>query len=352
MKFILTILFLNLVQIIFSQSILFNEDFSSLNTGNSSGANGPSSTQWNGDVLTFPNVMNAYPAGGMVKIGNASSSGFIESKLLDLSQNNGEFVLNFDVKGWSTIEGDIKITVTGILPIIIPYTTILSSSLLETKTINFSGGIPNSTIKIETTSKRAFIDNVNVSTINLLPVEFVSFASNCENNNTVSVNWITASEHNSDYYTVEKSRDGSTWNVLKTIQAAGNSTQLINYSVADVSDINGTVYYRLSQYDIDGASKMYDIVSMNCFAEKELTLQTYPNPSNGQFTVKIENVVEGSYTLGITDLQGITIDQQMIQLETGTTVVKLNPANVQPGVYMLQFMQNGNVLQQQKLVIQ
>jgi hypothetical protein len=351
MKVILTILFLNLVQIIFSQSILFNEDFSSLNTGNSSGTNGPSTTQWNGDVLTFPNVMNAYPAGGMVKIGNASSSGFIESKLLDLSQNNGEFVLNFDVKGWSTIEGDIKITVTGIIPIIIPYTTILSSSLLETKTINFSGGIPNSTIKIETTSKRAFIDNVNVSTNNLLPVEIVFFTANCENNNTVSVNWTTASEHNSDYFSLEKSRDGITWNELQKIAAAGNSSQLINYSVADASDINGTVYYRLNQYDIDGASKVYDIVSTNCSAEKELSLMAYPNPSNRQFTVKIENAVGGSYTLGITDMQGKAIEQQNIQLETGTTVVKLNPIGLKPGVYLLQLVNASTIEKQLKLVV-
>ena len=185
-----------------------------------------------------------------------------------------------------------------------------------------------------------------------LPVELVSFAANCEENNTVAVNWTTASEHNSDYYTVEKSRDGSNWNVLKTIPAAGNSTQLLNYSVADASDISGTIYYRLTQVDVDGALKVYDIVSTNCFAEKELTLLAYPNPSNGQFSLKIENAKGGKYDLAITDMQGKTIDQQSIDLESGTTVVKLNPANVQPGVYLLQFIQNGNVLQQQKLVIE
>lgn len=186
----------------------------------------------------------------------------------------------------------------------------------------------------------------------ILPTELVSFAANCEDNNTISVNWSTASEHNSDYFIVEKSRDGSTWNVLKTIQAAGNSTQLINYTVSDVSDITGTVYFRLSQYDIDGTSKVYDIVSTNCSTDKELTLLAYPNPSNGQFTVKIENVVEGSYTLGIIDLQGKMIEEQAILLETGTTILKLNPIGLKPGVYLLQFIQNGNVLQQQKLVIE
>jgi hypothetical protein len=127
---------------------------------------------------------------------------------------------------------------------------------------------------------------------------------------------------------------------------------LINYSVADVADISGTVYYRLTQVDIDGASKMYDIVSTNCFAESELSLIAYPNPSNGQFTVKIENALGGKYALAITDMQGKTIEEQSLDLESGTTLVKLNPANLQPGVYLLQFMQDGNKLQQQKLVIE
>jgi hypothetical protein len=184
-----------------------------------------------------------------------------------------------------------------------------------------------------------------------LPTELVSFAANCEDNNSVAVNWTTASEHNSDYFIVEKSRDGVTWNELKKIAAAGNSTQLINYSVADASDINGTVYYRLSQYDIDGASKVYDIVSTNCSAENELAMVAYPNPSNGQFTVKIENALGGSYTLGITDMQGKAIEQQNIQLETGTTVVKLNPIGLKPGVYLLQLVNASTIEKQLKLVV-
>jgi hypothetical protein len=185
-----------------------------------------------------------------------------------------------------------------------------------------------------------------------LPVELVSFSAICEDNNTVSVNWTTASEHNSDYYTVEKSRDGIAWNTLATKAAAGNSTQLIHYSVADASDISGTVYYRLTQVDLDGASKMYDIISTSCSSESELVLIAYPNPSNGQFSLKIESAKVGKYDLAITDMQGKAIEEQTIDLESGTTVVKLNPIGLQPGVYLLQFMQDGNMLQQQKLVIE
>lgn len=184
-----------------------------------------------------------------------------------------------------------------------------------------------------------------------LPIELVSFAANCEDNKTVAVNWTTASEHNSDYFIVEKSRDGITWNELKKIEAAGYSNSLLNYSFVDASDISGTVYYRLKQVDLDGVSHVYYIISTNCSSEKEVAMLVYPNPSNGQFTLKIENAQGGKYNISFKDLHGKEIDQQCIQLENGTTILKLNPANLQPGVYLLQLIQDGNVLQQQKLVV-
>jgi hypothetical protein len=335
----------------FAQTYLLTEDFSSIVSGNSSSTSG-SSSAWTGNT-NITSVSSAYSAGGSVKIGSSSATGFIQSKVLNLSENGGVFSLDFDVKGWTTIEGSIIVTVTNLATQTVSYSTVMASSSFETKTINFSGGTANSVVKIATTSKRAFIDNVKVYySVSTLPVELISFAANCEDNNTVSVNWTTASEHNSDYFIVEKSRDGLNWNILATKEAAGNSTQLINYSVADVADISGTVYYRLTQVDVDGASKVYDIVSTNCFAENELAMVAYPNPSNGQFSLKIVNAKGGKYDLAITDMQGKTIDQQSIDLETGTTVVKMNPLGLQPGVYMLQFIQNGNLLQQQKLLIE
>lgn len=332
----------------FAQTYLLTEDFSSIVSGNSSSSSG-SSSAWTGNT-NITSVSAAYSAGGSVKIGSGSATGFIQTKVLDLSVNGGSFSIDFDVKGWTTIEGSIIVTVTNLATQTVTYSAVMASSSFETKTMNFSGGTANSVIKIATTSKRAFIDNVKVYyAVSTLPVELVSFSAICEDNNTITVNWTTASEHNSDYYIVEKSRDGLNWNTLATKAAAGNSIQLINYSVADIS---GTVYYRLTQVDVDGASKMYDIVSTNCSSEKELALIAYPNPSNGQFTVKIENAVGGTYALKITDVFGKAIEEQTIDLETGTTLEKMKPEGLQPGVYMLQFIQNGNVLKQQKMLIE
>ena len=146
---------------------LLNENFLSLTNGgdtNSTGTGSPSSTEITANLTTnFPISVKAYSAGGVVKLGSGSAAGSITSRSLDLSGNSGTFTLSFKVKGWTTNESDIRVTVGALPPQVVTYTSVLSSSSYETKTLNFTGGQANSTIKIETTNKRAFIDDVVVT---------------------------------------------------------------------------------------------------------------------------------------------------------------------------------------------
>jgi len=152
---------------------LLNENFLSLTNGgdtNSTGTGAPSSTEITANLTTnFPISVKAYSAGGVVKLGSGSAAGSITSRSLDLSGNSGTFTLSFKVKGWTTNESDIRVTVGALPPQIVTYTSVLSSSSYETKTLNFTGGQANSTIKIETTNKRAFIDDVVVTASALTP---------------------------------------------------------------------------------------------------------------------------------------------------------------------------------------
>jgi hypothetical protein len=141
---------------------LLSEDFVSLTTGSEST---PSTTELTSNLTAnFPTSAKAFSAGGKVKLGNSTLPGSITSKTLDLSGNGGVFTVSFDVKGWTNVEGDIKVTVTSLTPQTVTYTATVSSTSYETKTLNFTGGQANSTVKIETTAKRAFIDNVIVAT--------------------------------------------------------------------------------------------------------------------------------------------------------------------------------------------
>lgn len=148
-----------------AQTVILSENFNSVLLGDNN-TTGGSGTPWLGNTnfLVDPVNSKAYQAGGAVKLGTGSAVGFITSSPMDLSQDGGNFTVSFDVKGWTTVEGAIKVIVTGLAEQTVTYTATIAGPF-ENKTVTFSGGTANSTIRIETTAKRAFIDNVVVTTV-------------------------------------------------------------------------------------------------------------------------------------------------------------------------------------------
>jgi len=171
-----------------------------------------------------------------------------------------------------------------------------------------------------------------------LPIELVSFQANCKENNAVAVTWTTASEHNTSYYIVEKSRDGQSWSVLGEMAAAGNSTQLLNYEMIDADKATGTTYYRLTQYDNDGVFEVFNAVSVNCEgAAPSTSIMTYPNPSDNSFYVSMYTTgMKGNGQLTITDTRGTVVYAQSVNIQDGNNVFHVGDLNAAPGMYYIQ----------------
>jgi hypothetical protein len=137
-------------------SLCFEENFHSITTGNNTSSTG-SNTEWEGN-LNFPIVEKAYKAGGAIRLGTGNAIGSITSKILD--DISGNTTLQFDVKGWTEVEGDIVVSLGGTTHTI-SYSATMSSSF-ESKTLHFSNVPINSTLIISTTRRRAFLDNIQL----------------------------------------------------------------------------------------------------------------------------------------------------------------------------------------------
>jgi len=193
----------------------------------------------------------------------------------------------------------------------------------------------------------------NIGTWNdqALPVELTSFSSVCKESG-VDINWQTASEHNSELFTVEKSRDGLNWMHLASLEAAGNSSNLINYSFVD-AEKSGVAYYRLQQVDQDGAEKTYGPISSSCDAISGLIMKTYPNPSSDLFTINIESEVPMTVAqIILKDLFGRVVASKAVSIVAGTTQVELSGADIESGIYSVILEENGTVIKTVKQVMQ
>lgn len=145
-----------------STTELFSEDFSSITSGNSTSTSGSGST-WTKNS-NFYSVSNAYQAGGAVRLGKSGEAGNLVTK--QLTAAIGEtLTISFKVKGWSTVEGDIQVSGNNsefTQPSAIEYSPTMSGSFV-TKTVSVVLTKANPYIKIATTAKRAFIDDIVIT---------------------------------------------------------------------------------------------------------------------------------------------------------------------------------------------
>ena len=110
---------------------------------------------------------------------------------------------------------------------------------------------------------------------NPLPITLNHFSGSFIEGNlpSVELNWTTVSEQNNDFFTIWRSINGIDWDAIQNIDGAGNSTELIAYQCIDrnlpVHDfMDFTLYYKLSQRDVDGGSEFFPIISIQCKAPK------------------------------------------------------------------------------------
>lgn len=95
-----------------------------------------------------------------------------------------------------------------------------------------------------------------------LPIELVSFTGQKSGQNN-ELKWTTASELNNDYFTIEKTLDGTNFEVVGIENGAGNSNQYLDYSLIDYDVRNVLNYYRLKQTDFDGKYDFSELISID-----------------------------------------------------------------------------------------
>jgi hypothetical protein len=132
------------------------------------------------------------------------------------------------------------------------------------------------------TGTRARIDNVTLAGYAILPIELIDFSAS-EQSGKVELNWSTASETNNDYFSIQRSHDGTNFYEIGKIETAGNSTNETDYIFIDDNPLPGINYYRLHQVDFDGKSSNSQVKSVDFGSNATLSL--FPSVTSGEINV-------------------------------------------------------------------
>jgi hypothetical protein len=169
-----------------------------------------------------------------------------------------------------------------------------------------------------------------------LPIKLVNFTAKTDGKASL-LTWRTSTEINNDRFEIERSSDGLSWIKIGEVKGAGNNYQLKNYIFRDIFPVSADNYYRLKQFDINGAFEYSPIKSVNFNLEGDNQLSFYPNPAKDEIHLKgfRNNIKE----IIVVDLSGKLIFSKSFVGES----LKL-PKNLQDGNYIIKVKSGDEIL--------
>lgn len=178
---------------------------------------------------------------------------------------------------------------------------------------------------------------ITSTSINPLPVELISFDVT-PYNSAAKITWKTASEKNNDFFTVERSKDSTSYEEIQKVAGAGNSNNPRNYEVIDAHPFPGTSYYRITQTDYDGQKEIFPPKSFNntkTFSGIK-NMVASPNPFETDLEFRFESDITGIIPMIITMTNGQLIYNGNLSVKQGKNIIALPLADqLKAGSYVV-----------------
>ncbi|MEM8582737.1 MAG: T9SS type A sorting domain-containing protein [Bacteroidota bacterium] len=152
-----------------------------------------------------------------------------------------------------------------------------------------------------------------------LPLTLISFSA-LPQVDFVLVSWVTEDEVDTDFFTIEKTRDGRDFVWVGEQEAAGFSEpgERLHYELKDYDPYLGTSFYRLQTTDFDGTISLSHLVEVNYATTTDnWDFTLFPNPNTGKhFSIEPEGLQpDRECLIELVDAQGRLIFHQTLSAE-------------------------------------
>ncbi len=216
----------------------------------------------------------------------------------------------------------------------------------DTTNISFTA----STANIATYDNRFF---VVFRSNNALPLSTISVSAVAKANG-VEVNFTTTNEVQVQSFEIERASDVITFNKIGTVVAKNETSN--QYSLLDATAKKGVWYYRIKVINMDGSFKYSNTVAINLNGGNE-QITLYPNPVKGNsFTVQLNNIEKGNYTLSMFNSMGQKVLNKNIVQANGvinnSVVVDWNSGVMPSGNYTIILQNNAGLKIVKSIIIE
>jgi hypothetical protein len=171
---------------------------------------------------------------------------------------------------------------------------------------------------------------------NPLPITLTRFYANCNGSDKVDLTWVTATEINNDYFTVERSEDGIIWEAFDMVQGAGNSSSQLTYKSTDYNPFSGITYYRLTQTDFNGTSETFDPIVSDCDGVGFEIIAATSLEASPMLDLVVSAGSNESFDIELYDMSGKQVMRKnTIVLVSGLNYFSLDKGDLGKGIYII-----------------
>jgi len=172
-----------------------------------------------------------------------------------------------------------------------------------------------------------------------LPVELLSFEGipvGC----ATRITWIAETEENFDYYLLEWSQDGQTFEAIEQVQGQGKQGQAAyQFSDSKASTIN---FYRLKMVDLDGTFEYSEVITVktSCGDEKEIAVFPNPQLQDAQYINLKWYSSKEEEIITLMDQSGRVLRRMNLAVERSWNTLRLDISDLPAGMYFVKLEGN------------
>ncbi len=192
---------------------------------------------------------------------------------------------------------------------------------------------------------------VNVNSI-ILPLKLIQFKGKKQAEN-ILLDWTTANETQVNRFEIERSAEGSAFDKLNTVLAAGNSNSNKAYTFTDTKPLDAVNYYRLKMIDNDGKYTYSNVIVFMGNKSKGIIVSAVkPNPFTETINLAIVLQQAQLLTVQLVDMTGKVVATKQVRAKEGKNdIVYSGLSRLSDGVYYLRIITTDALLQQKVLKV-
>ncbi len=181
-----------------------------------------------------------------------------------------------------------------------------------------------------------------------LPIELVDFTAKLLANETVQLDWQTATEINNMGFEVQRSKNARDWESLGFVEGAGNSEELLTYSFVDAKPNIGFNYYRLQQFDFDGTTSFSTVEVVKLQSDWEI----YPNPTkDGLVNLDFSTSQNEPIQISVYDIKGAEVYRKDIDITAGDQSINLDMGSIHvSGIYIVKIIHGTEMIYKRLMI--